>query len=82
VPCVTLRENTERPETIEVGANLLVGSGCDRIRGGERNGKCAAGVGKSFCGWQCKCQDSEEYFGDEGELSDGDGDRWWGFYRN
>lgn len=24
-PCITLRENTERPETIEVGANLLVG---------------------------------------------------------
>lgn len=23
VPCVTLRENTERPETIEVGANML-----------------------------------------------------------
>jgi UDP-N-acetylglucosamine 2-epimerase (non-hydrolysing) len=26
VPCVTLRENTERPETIEVGANVLVGT--------------------------------------------------------
>ncbi|MDO8608924.1 MAG: UDP-N-acetylglucosamine 2-epimerase (non-hydrolyzing) [bacterium] len=25
VPCITLRENTERPETIEVGANILVG---------------------------------------------------------
>ena len=25
VPCVTLRENTERPETIDVGANILVG---------------------------------------------------------
>lgn len=25
-PCVTLRENTERPETIDVGANLLVGT--------------------------------------------------------
>jgi len=25
VPCVTLRENTERPETIEVGANILAG---------------------------------------------------------
>ena len=24
VPCVTLRDNTERPETVEVGANLLV----------------------------------------------------------
>lgn len=25
VPCVTLRDNTERPETIEVGANMLAG---------------------------------------------------------
>jgi len=25
VPCVTLRENTERPETVEVGANVLAG---------------------------------------------------------
>ena len=27
VPCVTLRENTERPETVEVGANMLAGMG-------------------------------------------------------
>jgi len=26
VPCVTLRDNTERPETVEVGANLIAGS--------------------------------------------------------
>lgn len=26
VPCVTLRDNTERPETIEVGSNMLAGS--------------------------------------------------------
>ncbi|CAD5299226.1 MULTISPECIES: non-hydrolyzing UDP-N-acetylglucosamine 2-epimerase [unclassified Imperialibacter] len=26
VPCITLRENTERPETIDVGTNELVGS--------------------------------------------------------
>jgi UDP-N-acetylglucosamine 2-epimerase (non-hydrolysing) len=25
VPCVTLRDDTERPETIEVGANILAG---------------------------------------------------------
>jgi len=26
VPCVTLRDNTERPETVEVGANILAGT--------------------------------------------------------
>ena len=31
VPCVTLRDNTERPETIEVGANVLAGASSDRI---------------------------------------------------
>lgn len=31
VPCVTLRNNTERPETIEVGANILAGTSPDRI---------------------------------------------------
>src|SRR5690606_18766973 len=26
VPCITLRDNTERPETIEVGTNELIGT--------------------------------------------------------
>ena len=30
VPCITLRENTERPESIEVGANVLVGRDADK----------------------------------------------------
>jgi UDP-N-acetylglucosamine 2-epimerase (non-hydrolysing) len=30
-PCITLRENTERPETIEVGANILVGTSQEKI---------------------------------------------------
>ena len=31
VPCVTLRDNTERPETLAVGANILAGTDPDRI---------------------------------------------------
>jgi len=31
VPCVTLRDNTERPETLEVGANVLAGIRTDEI---------------------------------------------------
>ena len=31
VPCLTLRENTERPVTVQVGCNQLVGSDPDRI---------------------------------------------------
>ena len=30
-PCITLRENTERPETIEVGANQLTGTDTKKI---------------------------------------------------
>lgn len=32
VPCVTLRENTERPETLEVGANVLAGTDANSIK--------------------------------------------------
>jgi UDP-N-acetylglucosamine 2-epimerase (non-hydrolysing) len=31
VPCVTMRRSTERPETVEVGANLLAGTDPQRI---------------------------------------------------
>jgi UDP-N-acetylglucosamine 2-epimerase (non-hydrolysing) len=30
-PCVTLRDNTERPETVDVGANVIVGVGSDDV---------------------------------------------------
>jgi len=31
VPCVTIRDNTERPETITVGANILAGTTANKI---------------------------------------------------
>jgi len=31
IPCVTLRDNTERPETLEVGSNILAGASPDKI---------------------------------------------------
>lgn len=34
VPCITLRYNTERPETIKVGANILVGNKEEKIING------------------------------------------------
>ncbi len=36
VRCVTLRDNTERPETVDVGANVLVGCDSERIIEGVR----------------------------------------------
>lgn len=32
IPCVTLRENTERPVTVKAGANRVVGNSPDRIK--------------------------------------------------
>jgi UDP-N-acetylglucosamine 2-epimerase (non-hydrolysing) len=31
VPCFTLRDTTERPVTVELGTNTLLGAGADRI---------------------------------------------------
>ena len=36
VPCITVRENTERPVTITQGTNVLVGTSSDRIRDAAR----------------------------------------------
>ncbi len=36
IPCLTVRENTERPITITKGTNILVGADADRILGGYR----------------------------------------------
>ena len=32
IPCLTLRDNTERPETITIGTNELVGSDPSKIK--------------------------------------------------
>ncbi|WP_298237179.1 UDP-N-acetylglucosamine 2-epimerase (non-hydrolyzing) [uncultured Algibacter sp.] len=32
VPCITLRDSTERPETCNIGTNILVGNDVDKIR--------------------------------------------------
>lgn len=54
VPCVTLRNNTERPETVEVGSNILAGVDAEAILGAveiminkERVWKNPFGDGKS-----------------------------------
>ncbi|MGB9135051.1 MAG: UDP-N-acetylglucosamine 2-epimerase, partial [Candidatus Bathyarchaeia archaeon] len=36
VPCLTLRDNTERPETIQVGSNVLVGTESRKILKGVK----------------------------------------------
>jgi UDP-N-acetylglucosamine 2-epimerase (non-hydrolysing) len=45
VPCITLRENTERPVTVSEGTNVLVGSDPDLIEGAVD--RVLAGQGKS-----------------------------------
>jgi UDP-N-acetylglucosamine 2-epimerase (non-hydrolysing) len=37
VPCITLRYNTERPETVEAGGNILVGTSQEKIVNSVRN---------------------------------------------
>ncbi|TQI71535.1 UDP-N-acetylglucosamine 2-epimerase (non-hydrolysing) [Gramella sp. Hel_I_59] len=32
IPCITIRENTERPETVEIGTNVIVGTEEKKIR--------------------------------------------------
>ena len=44
VPCITIRENTERPVTVDQGTNVLVGTDATRIV--EEVGRVLAGHGK------------------------------------
>lgn len=32
IPCITMRENTERPSTVDIGSNIIVGSDPDKVR--------------------------------------------------
>jgi UDP-N-acetylglucosamine 2-epimerase (non-hydrolysing) len=41
IPCLTVRENTERPITVTLGSNILVGQGMSRLL--EESGKVLAG---------------------------------------
>ena len=67
VPCLTMRDNTERPITVEQGTNILVGRDGDRIRacvddifrtGGKRgrqpdlwDGSAAIRIAEDLAGW-------------------------------
>ncbi len=44
IPCLTVRENTERPITVTLGSNILVGQEMDRLL--EESGKVLAGHAK------------------------------------
>lgn len=44
VPCLTVRENTERPVTVTLGTNILVGQNMERLR--AEVGRILAGDGK------------------------------------
>jgi UDP-N-acetylglucosamine 2-epimerase (non-hydrolysing) len=48
VPCITLRENTERPETIRIGSNRLVGVNPGRIASGFNEQLVAANCLQSW----------------------------------
>lgn len=56
VPCLTVRENTERPVTVSLGTNSVVGLDLDRLR--LEVSKVLAGNGKRGCvppGWDGHC---------------------------
>lgn len=46
VPCITLRENTERPVTIHEGTNFLAGTGAERIWQGFQRAMAGESAGR------------------------------------
>ncbi len=58
VPCVTHRENIERPETIEVGSNVLAGTDAGRDwYGCWKNAGITTGMGQSVWRWKGREED-------------------------
>jgi UDP-N-acetylglucosamine 2-epimerase (non-hydrolysing) len=54
IPCVTVRENTERPITVEVGTNILAGTSKDGIRRAIRQQLVAKASGAVPEAWDGK----------------------------
>jgi UDP-N-acetylglucosamine 2-epimerase (non-hydrolysing) len=54
VPCVTVRENTERPVTVTVGTNILAGTSVDGIRRAAREQLDSKAQGNVPEGWDGK----------------------------
>jgi len=54
VPCVTVRENTERPITVKVGTNVLAGTGKEGIRRAIRQQLASMVSGSVPEGWDGK----------------------------
>jgi UDP-N-acetylglucosamine 2-epimerase (non-hydrolysing) len=54
VPCITLRENTERPVTIHEGTNILAGTSPEKIRAAFERVKSGAVAGRSPRFWDGK----------------------------
>ena len=44
IPCLTIRDNTERPETVELGTNILIGTNPKNINKLQLEGLVKAGA--------------------------------------